>query len=169
MNVTSTTASIVRRAESRLGNPIVAAVLRSPLHPLLDRWFLLISYAGRRSGRRYTTPVLYRRSADGVVLFTPSSVTNWWRNFRDGHPIAVLVRGEWHTGVGEVVTEEDAVVDHLRWILGPIRRVGTAIGRPVPSDARLRDAASSFVLVDVTFEEGPNADDGGPDGSAGET
>lgn len=87
-------AAIPRRIESRIANPLVAGVLRSRFHPLLSRWFLLLSYEGRRSGRHYTTPTLYRQTSDGVVLFTPADSTNWWRNFRDGHPLSVLVRGQ---------------------------------------------------------------------------
>lgn len=156
-------ASIARRAESHLANPVVAGVLRSRLHPLLSLRLLLLSYEGRRSGHRYTTPALYRRTGGGVVLFTPVAATNWWWNFRGGHPADVLVRGEWRRGEGEVVSDEDAVVEHLRWTVGPIRRAGAALGHPVPGDARLRNAASSFVLVRVTFDDAPEAAGGGPD------
>jgi len=146
-------ASLARSAESRLANPVVAAVLRSSLHPLLSRWLLLFSYEGRRSGHRYTTPAMYRRTDRGAVLFTPAEATTWWRNFRGGHPVEVLVRGEWHHGEGEVVTDEDAVVDHLRWLTAPLRRLSRLVGRTVPSETQLREAAPSYVLVRVTFED----------------
>lgn len=153
MSVPGAVTSVARRAESRIANPVVEAVLRSPAHPLLSRWLLLLSYEGRRSGRRYVTPAMYRRTPRGVVLFTPAEATNWWRNFRGGHPIDVLVRGTWHHGSGTVVRDEDDVVDHLRWMLGPVRSASRLLGREVPGASRLREAAPSYVLVRVDFED----------------
>ncbi len=42
----------VDRIATRL-NPLVAKILRSPLHPLLSPGLMLIEYSGRRSGRHY--------------------------------------------------------------------------------------------------------------------
>jgi hypothetical protein len=42
-------------------NPIICALLRSPLHRLLSEQMLLLTYAGRRSGRRFTLPLGYAR------------------------------------------------------------------------------------------------------------
>jgi hypothetical protein len=39
---------------NRTANPVVRAVLSSPLHPLLSHALVLITVTGRRSGRRYT-------------------------------------------------------------------------------------------------------------------
>lgn len=52
-----------------------------------------------------------------------------------------------------MVSDEAAVVAHLRWLVGPIRRLGRPLGRTVPSEARLERAAPAFVLVRVTFDE----------------
>ncbi|MFB6129290.1 MAG: hypothetical protein ABEJ28_00520 [Salinigranum sp.] len=143
-----------RRAESRAANPLVAAVLRSPHHPLLSGRLLLLSYEGRRSGRRYTTPVLYRRTDSGVDLFTPAAETTWWRNFRGGHPASALLCGTWRRGRGEVVADEASVFDHLRWVAAPVRRITFALlGRPLPTEERLAAAAGEFVIVRLTFEE----------------
>lgn len=153
MTLTETLASLPRRAESEIANPLVEAVLRSPGHRLLSRYLLLLSYVGRKSGRRYTTPATYRRTDDGVVLFTPAEATNWWRNFRGGYPVDVLVRGEWHRGRAAVDRDEAAVLDHLRWMAGPLRRAGRLLGVTVPSEERLRAYAPSAVLVRVSFDE----------------
>ncbi|MFC6726928.1 hypothetical protein ACFQE1_21625, partial [Halobium palmae] len=100
-----TPTTIVRRIESHVVSPLVTLALASRCHALLSRRLLLLSYEGRRSGRRFTTPTLYRpldgRSeegdddgdpshASGVALFTPAAETNWWKNFRGGHPCRVL-------------------------------------------------------------------------------
>ena len=52
---------------SRL-NPVIAALLRSPLHPLLSPGLVLVTVTGRHSGRRYTIPVGYQRDGDDLVV-----------------------------------------------------------------------------------------------------
>ena len=49
-------------------NPVVRAVLSSPLHPLLSRNLALITITGRRSRRRYTFPVGYHQDGDRVLI-----------------------------------------------------------------------------------------------------
>lgn len=158
MRLRSRATSLLLGAESRVANPLVARVLRSSLHPLLSQWLLLLSYEGRRSGRRYTTPTLYRRTAAGVTLFTPAGATNRWRNFRGGHPISMLVRGTWHRGEGEVVTDDDAVLEHLRWLTGPLRPIANSLGARDRLDAWLERHARDYVLVRVSFAEGSRRD-----------
>src|SRR5262249_44718162 len=85
--------SLAVRLSMRL-NPIVAAVLRSRAHWLLSRGLTLITVTGRRSGRRYTIPVGYLETADAVVVLVNDAPSKtWWRNYLDGGPIEVLLRG----------------------------------------------------------------------------
>jgi hypothetical protein len=54
----------------------------------------LITVTGRRSGRRYTIPVGYLETADAVlVLVNDAPSKTWWRNYLEGGPIEVLLRG----------------------------------------------------------------------------
>lgn len=93
----------VDRIASR-AKPAIAAILRSPLHPLLSFGLMLISFEGRKTGRRYTFPVGYQRSGDTVtVLASRAQRKNWWRNFREPGPVEVLVRGCWHRGTGRAL------------------------------------------------------------------
>jgi hypothetical protein len=43
----------------KLYNPIVSWLLRSPLQGLMSSSTMLITFAGRKSGKTYTTPVNY--------------------------------------------------------------------------------------------------------------
>lgn len=75
-------------------NPLVAAVLRSRAHWLMSRGLALITVTGRRTGRRYTIPVGYLEISDAiVVLVNDAPSKTWWRNYLDGGPIEVLLRG----------------------------------------------------------------------------
>jgi hypothetical protein len=75
----------------RLINPLVVALLRSPLHSLLSDNTMLISFTGRRSGKRYVVPISYVREDDTIICFTGSP---WWKNLRDGAPVVLRVRGQ---------------------------------------------------------------------------
>jgi deazaflavin-dependent oxidoreductase (nitroreductase family) len=88
---------------SRL-NPVIGALLRSPLHPLLSPGLLLLTVTGRRSGRRYTIPVGYQRDGDDLVVMVSEAHTKqWWRNYQEPGPISVRLRGEERAGRAELV------------------------------------------------------------------
>ncbi len=84
-------------------NPILRAMLRSPLHPLLSARLALITVVGRHSGRSRTFPVGYRREADKVTIVVgwPERKV-WWRNLIDGGEVRLRLRGEDHRGRAEV-------------------------------------------------------------------
>jgi hypothetical protein len=68
--------------------------------PIARRHLTVITYTGRRSGRTFSTPVGYRRTADGVVIGVrlPDSKA-WWRNFLDeGGPISLRLDDAERTG-----------------------------------------------------------------------
>ena len=74
-------------------NPLMRVLLRSPLHFLLSGSLMLITFTGRRSGRRFTTPVRYLR-VDGVVRCFTAASNRWWRNLRDGATVTLLIAGQ---------------------------------------------------------------------------
>ncbi len=89
-------------------NRLVAAVLRSKAHWLLSRWVCLVCYEGRRSGRSLCTPTQYASSATGLVIFVGRHETKtWWRNFRGGADIDVLIAGDWRHLSADAVCEAD--------------------------------------------------------------
>ena len=63
-DVTNTT--LVGRLQRYVGNPVVSAILRSPIHGMLSRRVMLLTVRGRRTGTWYTVPVGYVRQ-DGAL------------------------------------------------------------------------------------------------------
>ena len=63
-------------------------MLRSPMHSLVSKSVLLISFTGRKSGKPYTTPVSYSQSGDQVIIFTHAE---WWKNLRSDTPVTLFV------------------------------------------------------------------------------
>jgi 2-hydroxychromene-2-carboxylate isomerase len=79
-----------------IGNRVVAAILRSPLHRVVSGGVGLVRYTAPRSGRVVTTPVQYADHGDGeVILVAHPDDKTWWRAFRTEHPVDLLVRGRW--------------------------------------------------------------------------
>ena len=65
-------------------NPLARALLRSPLHGLMSRHVIVLCFEGRRTGKRYETPVAYRRADDGALEALTSVHGAWWRNLESG-------------------------------------------------------------------------------------
>src|SRR4051812_6558191 len=96
---------------NRTANPIVRAVLASPLHPLLSRGLALITVTGNRTGRRYTFPVAYRREGDRVTVNVGwPERKRWWRNVKDGGRVEMRIRGQRYQGDARARGDEHAGV-----------------------------------------------------------
>jgi hypothetical protein len=74
-------------------NKWIGWILKSPLHHLVSRNMVLLSYTGRRSGKTYETPVNYVRLGN-CLLITSQRQRTWWRNFMDGVPLRVWMDGK---------------------------------------------------------------------------
>ncbi len=77
-------------------NPLILALLRSPLHGLLSRNLLVLTYVGQRTGSRRSLPLSYVALGDDLILCTRNWF--WWRSLRDGRPVEMDLRGQ-HTTV----------------------------------------------------------------------
>jgi len=114
-------------------------VLHSPVHGMVSRTVLLITFTGRKSGKTFTTPVSYSQNDDQVFIFTHAA---WWKNLRSGAPVTLCLQGQEVRGLAEPVAEDkQAIAAGL-----------TAHLCKVPSDAR---------YYGVTFDnnQNPRADE----------
>lgn len=82
-------------------NPIVRILLISPLHWPLSRWFAVIRWRGRKTGRSYSTPVSYIREGSTAYVTTGD---RWWRNLVEEERVTMRIRGRWLSGTGTPVT-----------------------------------------------------------------
>lgn len=92
-----------------LYNPLVRFVLHSPLHPVISKGILLLSFTGRKSGKPYSTPINYAREGNEITLITKRSRA-WWKNFQSSMPVTVLVQGQEQGGTAEAVTPDDQTI-----------------------------------------------------------
>src|SRR5438445_107317 len=109
MTVTrATRAGRAARHHHPLANRCVLAVLRSPLHALLDPGLCEVHYRGGRSGRRYAVPVMYAEAAGRIVVLVGDAPgKTWWRNFRTPRPVTVRRTGVLRPGVARILDPAD--------------------------------------------------------------
>jgi deazaflavin-dependent oxidoreductase (nitroreductase family) len=133
------------------GNDFVKFFLRTPLYIFMGDT-MLITVTGRKSGKKYTTPVGFYR--DGNLLWVLSSRDRtWWRNVRGGAQVEMRIRGKDMSGYAETLTDEDAVakqiMEYARRIPLAAKRLGIRMekGEPHPEDAARLAKERMFVRI----------------------
>ena len=101
----------------KLYNPIVIVLLRSPLHSLMDKSTILITFTGRKSGKKYTVPVSYVRDGDTLMMISQRE-HSWWKNLRGGAQVALYLQGHTLRARGDVFTDAETVANKLLLFLG---------------------------------------------------
>lgn len=98
----------------RTVNKVMRPLLRSPLHRLVSKNLMLLSFTGRKSGKRYTLPVSYVQDGNTLLLGTE---TPWYKNLRGGVPVTARVRGRDYRGAAEVIDDEAGMRQGYQTIL----------------------------------------------------
>jgi hypothetical protein len=143
-------------ARTSLINRVPAAVLSSPLHPLMSTRRLVLTFVGLRSGVRYATPVNYLQRGRELLITTNS---RWWRNLAGGAPVELRLRGRRVDARAEAVREPDAVAEALTALVRDHRPYGRwahvrvrADGTPDAADVRA-EVERGRVLVRVQLPD----------------
>ncbi len=128
-------------------NGIMSAVLRSPLHGMLGDTMLL-TVTGRKSGKRYTTPVGFYR--DGDVLWIMSSRDRtWWRNLCGGACVRMHLHGRDIEGFAEAVVDEEAVARQVAEYVQHIPMAARSLGVHVEQGSANADDAERLAQEKV--------------------
>jgi hypothetical protein len=99
-----------------LANPFVKLLARSPLHNLMDEKVVLITYTGRISGRANTVPVNYLL-VDKTLHIISLRNRNWWRNFKGGASVEVLLKGKKQSAWAVLVEDQQKIAEELDLLL----------------------------------------------------
>ena len=126
---------------NRIANPAMKLLLRSPLHFLASSRVLLITVTGRKSGRRYTTPVEYLEHA-GIVSIVSRTDRRWWKNLESKRDVRLRLRGKIRSGVATLYSRDQAT------ILSRLRRQ-----YPRLSPEKAAELAKTRVIVEVALTE----------------
>ncbi len=93
-------------------NAIMAGLLRSPLHGLISKNFMLVTVTGKKTGKAYTTPVNYSREGNMLTIVSQRNRT-WWRNLRGGRPLTIHLQGQDLSASGIVIEDDAGVTSDL--------------------------------------------------------
>jgi hypothetical protein len=92
-------------------NPILRTLLRTPVMGPARKALMVVSFSGRKTGRRYAIPVSAHRIDNQLYAVTAAP---WRLNFRDGAAVEVLHNGKTTTMHGELIEDPSVVADLCR-------------------------------------------------------
>jgi hypothetical protein len=92
-------------------NPILRFLLRTPIMGSGRDRLMVVSFNGRKTGRRYSIPLSAHRIDNNLYALTGAP---WKRNFRDGAPAEVLHNGKSTAMRGELIEDRSVVSDLFR-------------------------------------------------------
>jgi hypothetical protein len=134
-------------------NWLIKRLLSSPLHRLMSTNTMLLTFAGRKSGKKYTVAVRYVRTGDVVTSYTDSK---WWINLRGGAPVEMLIAGRTLRGTATPVEDRATVARSLSEFLhatpGDSKYYGVgrdADGLPNPEDVSA--AAEYTTMIEIAL------------------
>jgi deazaflavin-dependent oxidoreductase (nitroreductase family) len=106
---------------NHITNPIMRFILSGPLHGIMSKSVLLITYTGRKSGKTFTTPVQYVESNQEIwIMVGFPEKKHWWRNLLGGVPVKLYLRGKSVSGQANLLMGENnrtGIVDGLGMII----------------------------------------------------
>jgi deazaflavin-dependent oxidoreductase (nitroreductase family) len=94
------------------GNRFMSWILRSPFHGVLSKGMMLITVTGRKSGKKYTTPVGFYRNGECLWILTSRDRT-WWRNLQGGAGVELFLQRKTMNGFGELELNDAEVQKRL--------------------------------------------------------
>lgn len=99
---------------NKIANVFMKPLLRSPLHFLVSKNVMLITFTGRKSGKTYTTPVQYHQKGDIVIFLTPNSRT-WWKNLKNAAPVQLIIQGkEYNAATESIITRQEQLLTNIQ-------------------------------------------------------
>ena len=133
-------------------NKMMKFVLRSPMHGLVSKTILLITFTGRKSGKTYMTPVSYSQYDGRVYIFTHAA---WWKNLRSGAPVTLCLQGREVQGLAEPVAEDKHIIavrlaEHLRKVPSDAPYYGVTFDKHKnPREEEVEKAVQTVVMICV--------------------
>jgi deazaflavin-dependent oxidoreductase (nitroreductase family) len=113
---------------------------------------MLITVAGCKTGKKYTTPVGFYRDKD-ILWILSSRDRTWWRNLQGGADVEMRIRGKDVTGFAESLFDEKSValqvMEYIRRIPVSAKSLGVRMknGEPHPEDAARLAKERMFVRI----------------------
>jgi nitroimidazol reductase NimA-like FMN-containing flavoprotein (pyridoxamine 5'-phosphate oxidase superfamily) len=137
---------------NRLVNPLVRLLLRSPLHRLLSRSLVILSYQGRKTGRWHSLPCMYARHGQHLYIIPGHPDRKlWWRNLRQPTPVRLRLQGRDLNGTATASSDPEAVAAGLRRYLARYPKTARPLGVQLETNGAVT-AGRSLVVVTVHLD-----------------
>jgi deazaflavin-dependent oxidoreductase (nitroreductase family) len=123
---------------------------------MMSKSLLVITYAGRRSGKTYELPLQYIEVGGRLVIWAGNAAEKtWWRNFETPATVVVRLRGRDVDAKAELIDDPAERTRALRAYLDRYP-ITTPSGRPKffgdrwkPTDEELAEVAANTVWIAV--------------------
>ena len=144
----------VPRFMFKLMNPLMKALLYSPFHRGVSKSLMLLTFTGRKSGKRFTTPVGYLRKGEIVIVFTHSG---WWKNLRGGAPVSMRIEGKNFKGLGSPVDDPVEIKAMVRDLIASngeerARQMGFWVDNPDDTPENIKKAVAGTIFIRIQVE-----------------
>ncbi len=136
-------------------NPAINRLLRSPWHRLLSKRIMIVSYRGRKSGKRYNTPISYYRNGDKVYCFTNGV---WRYNFNSDSAATLRIAGKDLSARGKVFAghraqQIDLMSAYFKAVPQDKKFYGIKGGAgDEPTRTHVAQALGSIVIIEFTLQ-----------------
>jgi deazaflavin-dependent oxidoreductase (nitroreductase family) len=136
------------------GNDFVTFFLRTPLRIFMGNTMLL-TVTGRKTGRKYSTPVGFFHD-DGCLWVLTSRARTWWRNVRNGAQVSLLLNGKMVSAYAEAELDEKAVetrmLEYIRQMPMAAKPMGIRVEKKSPNQEDVARAARDRLFVRVRLD-----------------
>jgi len=139
------------------GNDFMSWTLRSPFHGMLSNGMMLITVTGRKTAKKYTTPVGYYRE-DGCLWIITSRDRTWWKNLQGGAEVSLLLKRQSVVAFAEPELDEKSVEERMYQYVKHVPQTAKPLGIRVENGiANAQDIARTakdrlFVRLRLTSE-----------------
>jgi hypothetical protein len=141
--------------------PAMNTLMETILHlPVINRaisgMILVIKFIGRKSGKRYSTPVGYHREGDTVTILT-KRFRKWWHNFEDPAHVELRIAGQNRTGEATALTDVETIVPIIAETVRRQPREAEIYGIEMNDDGTpnmdsVRETAPKVVVIRVKLD-----------------
>jgi len=116
------------------------------LGPIFGHFVLLLTTTGRKSGLPRVTPLQYEEIDGKIVIASARGIkADWFRNILADQRVAVRVKSQHFSGLGEPVTDSKRIADFLEYrLMKHPRMVGFIMRREGLPDHPSRDDLTAY-------------------------
>ena len=134
------------------GNDFMTWVLRSPLHGMLSNGMMLLTVTGRKTGKKYATPVGYYEESGFLWVITSRDRT-WWKNLQGGAEVDLLLKRRLVKGFADVELDERAVesrmAEYLQRVPQAAKPMGIRVENKIPNIEDVARAVKERLFVKI--------------------